>query len=63
MSEKEVIITVSGGVAEIHSLSPGVNVKIVDFDVEGVAEKLLDKFEGSACVISEHEEVPVIKED
>lgn len=56
---KEVIITVTGGVAEVHSASPGIKVKIVDFDVEGVPDETLDKFMGSACVIFEHEAVPV----
>lgn len=51
---KEVIITVTGGVAEVKSAPPGINVKIVDFDIEGVEENRLDKFEGSDCVISNH---------
>ena len=51
---KEVIITVSGGVADAYVVPLGVRVKIVDFDVEGEPESVLDEFEGKACVVSEH---------
>lgn len=51
---KEVIVTVYRGVADCHSVPPGVKLKIVDFDVEGEPDWTLDKFEGKACVISEH---------
>ncbi len=54
---KEVIITVTGGVVEVHALPKGVNVKIVDFDCDGVEQARIEEFEGSDAVIDNYEGV------
>lgn len=50
---KEVIVTVYRGVADCHSVPPGVKLKIVDYDV-GDEDTVLDEFEGKDCVIAEY---------
>ncbi len=55
MKQEEVVITVSGGVAEVHSRPKGVKVKIVDFDCEGAEEDLIEKFNGDDAIISEYD--------
>lgn len=58
---KEVIINVTGGVARIHSLPPGIVVKIVDFDIEGAEDWELGQFEGKECFLTEHETKKEVK--
>ena len=53
--EKEVIITVCGGVVDVRPLPKGVKVKIVDYDVEWTDGNRVEKFEGNDVVISEIE--------
>ena len=60
---KEIIITVTGGVAEVHTLPKGVNVKIIDFDCDGAEEKHLEEFEGSDAIIDNHEGGEEVKEE
>jgi hypothetical protein len=43
MNDKLVIVTVSGGVAEVIKAPKGIKVKIVDWDNDNVCEKCLDK--------------------
>jgi len=58
--KKEVIITVDGGIAKIHTIPSGVKVKIVDFDVsghevDGKVEHPVQRFEGERAIILEYE--------
>ena len=50
MGENKVIITVSGGVADVSQKPKGIEVVIRDYDVEGCDEGLLSKDEdGDQC--------------
>lgn len=54
-----VVITVSGGVADVAEQPPGVDVVIRDYDVEGVDEETLSQdADGQDCIEAEYPGTP-----
>ena len=57
---KPIVVQVSGGLVQaVMNVPEGVVVQVVDFDVEGVDDDLLSKWEGidgtvEECVITEY---------
>ena len=60
MANKPIVIQVEGGLVQaVMNVPEGVVVQVVDFDVEGVDEDRLSKWEGTDgtqedCIISEY---------
>jgi hypothetical protein len=43
---KRAVISIRGGVASVDKLDPGVEVEVVDYDVDGLLPALLDDVDG-----------------
>jgi len=50
---KEVIITINKGIVHVHTLPKGIKIKIVDFDIDGLEEDQLEKFEGRDALVDD----------
>lgn len=52
--DKLVIVTVRKGIYDAHTVPKGVKVKIVDFDIEGLEDDEVEKFEGKDAYVVEY---------
>jgi hypothetical protein len=46
---KRIRITIDAGVVEVSHVPPGVEVEVIDYDVEGIPTGQLHRYDGAWC--------------